>query len=130
VCWTYDLVEEQNIDSDYFLVISKFRVRICAQHKSVNRQQQKINIETLRSSEVADAFSSAFSSNLNESPIADILSINEQRTQLKSKLNSAAVQTIGHVRKPLKNPLFNEECHLLIKKKKEAWKIWLQKKDS
>jgi hypothetical protein len=112
-----------NIDSDHFLLISKFRVRISAQHNSVNRQQQKINTEPLRSSEVADAFSSAFSSKLNESPIADTSSINEQWTQLKSKLNSAPVQTIDHVGKSHKNPWFDEECRLLIEKKNKARKI-------
>jgi hypothetical protein len=41
---------------------------------------------------------------------------------------NAAVQTIAHVRMPHKNPWFDEECRLLIEKKNEARKIWLQKK--
>jgi hypothetical protein len=112
----YDLGEEQTLTRIIFSSFQNFESEFAP-----NRQQQKNNIEALRSSDVADAFSSAFSSKLNESPIADTSSINEQWTQLKSNLNSVAVQTIFHVRKPHKNPWFDEEYRLLIEKKNEAW---------
>ena len=103
------------MDSDHYLVAAKIRMRI-SKVKDVRPGTRKLDVAKLHSQQTAAAYTARLSEMLNstESTLDDPRSHWEH---ISTAMHSAALDTIGFTRPPLRNPWFDDECREANKEK-------------
>ena len=114
-----------NIDSDHYLVVAKFRLRISALRTARSSALRKLDVKKLQSQRTAEAFSAQLSDKLRRS-LSNISDIGGLLANISHSLRTTAENVPWFERRPQGNQWYDEECGEAAAAKNAAYKKTLQ----
>ena len=116
-------VRGANIDSDHYLVVAKFRTRICRANNARGSTLRKYDISKLQSQQTVTAYSARLSELLRQTTGDDIRS---RWNHISHSICASAQEVLGFQSRRARNQWYDDECRMATAEKDAAYRKTLQ----
>ncbi|XP_015371362.1 PREDICTED: craniofacial development protein 2-like [Diuraphis noxia] len=103
-------------DTDHFLVVAKFEIKLQSRKQLEKRNSRKINLEMLKDEEIQQKYSKSIGEYIKGIELNDI---DEDWDKVSKAIKQIAVENIGMIRNE-KKKWYNENCQKAIRKRQTA----------
>lgn len=110
-------------DTDHFLVVAKFELKLQSRKQLEKRNSRKINLEMVKDEEIQQKYSKSIGEYVK---IMELNNIDEDWDKASKAIKQIAVENIGMIRNK-KKKWYNENCRKAIRKRQTAKIVRIQK---
>jgi hypothetical protein len=116
-----------NVDSDHYLVITRIRAKISRSKYIPNKEKTvRYNISNLKQTEVKKEYEQKIKDLCQK--VGEGVTVEDEWTNFETILKTAAEESIGKVKRDIRNGWFDQECEQVTLEKNRKYQSMLQRK--